>query len=202
MAHAARPLRMTVEEYLAFDEAAPEGMRYEYFDGEVVPVHGWDATGTEAMAGASPEHNQLSLNLVTALNSRFGPRGCRGGAGDQRVPLAQGRYSYPDLVFVCGEPRYSDDTPPTLLNPTLLVEIVSDSTVARDRGDKLHGYTRIESLQEYWIVEQASAAITRFVRQPDGWGLRFVEGLETDIASEELDVRVPLAEVYRWVPLA
>ena len=89
-----------------------------------------------------------------------------------------------------------------LLNPTLVIEIVSDSTVVRDRGDKLHGYTRLESLVEYWIVEQTAAAVTRFMRQDDGWGLRFVDGLDAEIVSEALNVRVPLADVYRLVALA
>ncbi|WP_412062823.1 Uma2 family endonuclease [Rubrivirga sp. IMCC45206] len=196
----AQPLRMTVEEYFAFDAASPD-QRYEYWDGVVVPVHGYDETGTVAMAGASPSHNQVTLNLAMLLNARLGPRGCRGGAGDQRVRTDAGRYGYPDLVFVCGEPEYTDDVPPVLLNPTLLIEVASPSTAGRDRGRKLTAYTRIESLAEYWMVEPDRAEVTRVVRRADGWGLEFSLGLDATVESAELALTVPLADVYRLVEL-
>ncbi|MDT0632584.1 Uma2 family endonuclease [Rubrivirga sp. S365] len=198
---AVRPARMTVEEYLAFDAAAPEGERYEYWDGVVVPVHGYDETGTVAMAGASPAHNQVVLNLSAALHGPMTQRGWRGGVGDQRVRTEAGRYSYPDLVFTCDEPQYTDDNPAVLLNPTLLVEIVSPSTVGRDRGAKLRAYAGIESLVEYWIVEVDAAAVTRIVPQPEGGALRFVEGLDAVVESAALGLAVPLADVYRLVDL-
>ena len=197
----AQRLRMTVEEYLAFDAAAPEGERYEYWDGVVVPVHGYDETGTVAMAGASPAHNQITLNLSPALHGPMTGRGCRGGLGDQRVRTEEGRYSYPDVVFVCDEPVYTDDVPPVLLNPTLLVEVASPSTAGRDRGRKLTAYTQIDSLVEYWMVEPDRPEVTRVVRQPDGWGLRFSLGLGATAASDALGVSVPLADVYRLVDL-
>ncbi len=189
---------MTVEEYLAFDAAAPEGMRYEYWDGEVIPVHGYD-DDLQAMAGASPAHNQVTLNLAAALHGPMTARGCRGGAGDQRVRTEAGRYGYPDLVFVCGPPEYSDDSPPILLNPTLIVEIASPSTAGRDRGTKMRAYTQTESLAEYWLVETTAAEVTRVVRTGDGWALRFVVGLDAVLESEALGVAVPLADVYRLV---
>ena len=197
----AHPARMSVEEYLAFDAAAPEGERYEYWDGVVVPVHGYDETGTVAMAGASPEHNQISANLAAALHGPMTARGCRAGIGDQRVRTEAGRYSYPDLVFVCGEPTYTDDRPAVLLNPTLLVEVASPSTAGRDRGRKLTAYTQIESLVEYWMVEPDRAEVTRVVRRPDGWGLEFALGIDATAGSEALGVAVPLADVYRLVDL-
>jgi Uma2 family endonuclease len=195
----AERLRMTVEEYLAFDAAAPEGERYEYWDGVVVPVHGYDETGAVAMAGASPEHNQITGNLAAALHGAMTRRGCRMGVGDQRVRTEGTRCSYPDLVFTCDRPEYSDANPPVLLNPTLVVEIVSPSTVGRDRGAKLRAYTGLDSLVEYWIVEADAPAVTRVVRQPDGWALRFVEGLDATVASDALGLDVPLADVYRLV---
>ena len=198
---AARPLRMSVEDYLAFDAAAPEGERYEYWDGEVVPVHGYDETGTVAMAGASLNHNQIVSNLVAALHGPMTARGCRSGAGDLRVRTGEGRYGYPDIVYVCGEPEVTDDVPPVLLNPTLLVEVASPSTVGRDRGRKLTAYTRIEGLEEYWMVEPDRAEATRVVRTADGWALRFTFGLDGILGSEALGVSVPLADVYRLVAL-
>ena len=190
---------MTVEEYLAFDAAAPEGMRYEYWDGEVIPVHGYDPDTLEAMAGASPEHNQIGGNLAMLLNSRLGPRRCRIGVSDLRVRMEPRRYGYPDVVFVCDEPDYTDDNPPILENPTLLVEIASRTTANQDRGRKLGAYAQIPSLVEYWIVESDAPEVTRVVRQPDGWGLRFVRGLDATIESEALDLSVPMAAVYQLV---
>lgn len=196
---AAPRLRMTVEEYLAFDAAAPEGMRYEYWDGEVVPVHGYDEDGVTAMAGASLPHNQIVLNLAAALHGPMTRQGCRGGSSDLRVRTEAGRYGYPDIVFVCGEPEVTDDSPPVLLNPTLLVEVASPSTAGRDRGRKLSAYTQIEALAEYWIVETDRAEVTRVVRTGDGWALRFEFGLGATVKSEALGVSVPLADVYRLV---
>lgn len=192
---------MTVEEYLAFDAAAPEGERYEYWDGVVVPVHGYDETGMVAMAGASPAHNQVTGNLAAALHGPMTSRGCRIGIGDQRVRTETGRYGYPDLVFVCGDPEYTDDNPPVLLNPTLLIEVASPSTAGRDRGRKLTAYTRIESLAEYWMVEPDRAEVTRVVRQADGWGLEFALGLDAVVESVPLDLTVPLADIYRLVEI-
>ena len=196
---AARRQKMTVEEYLAFDAAAPEGMRYEYWDGDVIPVHGYHDDGVTAMAGASPAHNQITLNLIAALHGAMTGRGCRGGTGDQRVRAEDGRYSYPDLVFVCGTPEYSDGTPPILLNPTLIVEVASPSTAGRDRGTKMRAYTQTASLAEYWLVEATTPEVTRVVRTADGWALRFAAGLDAVLASDALGVAVPLADVYRLV---
>ena len=196
---AAQELRMTVEEYFAFDAAAPEGERYEYWDGVVVPVHGYDETGTVAMAGASPAHNQITGNLAAALHGPMTGRGGRIGLGDQRVRTEEGRYSYPDLVFVCDEPVYTDDVPPVLLNPTLVVEVASPSTAGRDRGRKLTAYAQVASLVEYWTVEPDRPEVTRVVRRSDGWGLEFSLGPDAVAASGALDVSVPLADVYRLV---
>lgn len=190
---------MTVEEYLAFDAAAPEGERYEYWDGEVIPVHGYHDDGVTAMAGASPAHNQITGNLAAALHGPMTGRGCRIGIGDQRVRTEAGRYGYPDIVFVCAEPVYTDDAPPILLNPTLLVEVASPSTAGRDRGTKMRTYTQIESLAEYWLVETGRAEVTRIVRTADGWGLRFAFGRDAVLESAALGVSVALADVYRLV---
>ncbi|WP_420454850.1 Uma2 family endonuclease [Rubrivirga sp.] len=173
----------------------------------VVPVHGYDETGTVVMAGTSPAHNQIVGNLAAALHEPMSRGGCRGGVGRQRVRMEEDRYGYPDLVFVCDEPVYTDDTPegdgeanpPVLLNPTLLIEVVSPSTVGRDRGAKLRAYAGITSLVEYWIVETEEPAISRVIRQPEGGALRFVSGLDAVLASPALDLEIALADVYRLV---
>ncbi len=194
--------RMTEAEYLAFEAASEE--KHEFWNGLVVPKHGWLETETGelvAMAGAAPNHNQLTGNLAELLNRRLRPRGCRIGLGDQRVVVPSGGYVYPDLVFVCGVARYSDDNPPILLNPTFLIEIASPTTSERDRGAKLRAYTQLESVQVYWMFEPNEPTVTMVERQPGGWSLGFAMGLEAIARSEKLDVEVPLAEAYALVDL-
>ena len=193
------PLRMTAEEYLAFDAAAPEGEKYEFFDGLVVPRHGYDETGTVAMAGASPGHNLISGNVMMALGPVARARRCLYASSDQRV-RSQGRsYVYPDFVLVCGEPVYSDDTPPVLENPSLVVEIASPSTEGEDRGRKLTAYTALPSVQEYWVVASEAAEITQFVRTGDAWRIGRVAGPGAVVRCETLSLDVPLADVYALV---
>ncbi len=197
MAAPAYPLRMTEAEYLAF-EAASEAKR-EFWDGLVVPVHGYDETGAVAMAGTSPDHNQVLANLVAALVPELRRRGYRLGVADQHVRLPSERYVYPDFVAVCGEPVYTDSNPPELVNPTLVVEIISPSTEKRDRDEKLRAYTAIEGLRAYWIVEQDEPAVTLVERDAGGWRLRFATGLDDAIRSEALDLDVPMADLYALV---
>ena len=201
------PLHMTVEEYLAFDAAAPEGEKYEFFDGLVVPRHGYDETGRVAMAGAGRNHNLIGVNLGVALAPAARTRGCPYGASDQRVRTVGKSYTYPDFVLVCGEAVYSDDTPagdgaahpPVLENPSLLVEILSPSTESVDRGRKLTAYTALASVAEYWVVASDAAEITQFVRTGDGWQIRFAAGLDATVRCDLLGLDVPLADVYAMV---
>ena len=179
------PLRMTAEEYLAFDAAAAEGEKYEFFNGLVVPRHGFDDTGV-AMAGASPTHNQIAVNLAVALVPAARRRRCRSGASDQRVRSVGRSYTYPDFVLVCGEALYSDDNPAVLENPTFLVEVLSPSTERVDRGAKLTAYTALESVAEYWTVEQDVAAVTTFVREGEAWRIGRVSGLDAAVRCEAL----------------
>ena len=101
------------------------------------------------------------------------------------------------MVALCEAPKLTEDEVETLVNPSLLVEVVSPSTSGRDRGKKLHRYTQIESLEEYWIVEQVEALVTRIVRSEEGWLLRFVRGEEVALESEALGVSIPLADDLR-----
>ncbi|PSQ63126.1 MAG: Uma2 family endonuclease [Bacteroidetes bacterium QH_10_64_19] len=149
MSTAVAPRRTTVEEYLTLDAEADE-VRYEYLDGRV-----W------ALAGATPPHNLVKDNVRTELHTRIRPRECRSFTSDQRVKLADGRYVYPDVVVVCGPPEYTDESPPSLVNPELLVEVTSESTSDRDHEDKLDAYLQLDSLQEYWIASPSRVLLTR-----------------------------------------
>lgn len=177
--------RISPEAYLVLDAEAET--RSEYWDGQVV-----------SMAGAEPEHNQLIVNLTIELGQRLRERGCRMAIGDQRVQVDAG-YVYPDVVVVCQAPEYLDTRPRTLLNPDLLIEVLSPSTMGTDLEVKLLAYTALESLQEYWVVSTARALVLRYVRRDDEWMLHAVVGLDARVQSTGFDLDVPMREIYRLV---
>lgn len=176
---------VTPEIYLKLD--AVSEARHEYWDGRVV-----------AMAGAEPEHNKITANLTFELMARLRDRGCSVVSSDQRVQVGL-RYVYPDVVATCGKEDFLDTTPRTLLNPTLLVEVLSASTHETDVEEKLLAYTRLESLQEYWMVSSARPLVMRYVRRGEDWILYAAMGLEAVLRSEHLGVEIPMPDVYRLV---
>ncbi len=188
----ARTLDYTRAEYLAIDEAAPEGRRWEY-----------DGLRVYAMAGASPEHNQLAGNIHTALNNRLQSPGCRVMQADQRVQCVR-RYVYPDVVAFCEEGRYTGEHPPSLLNPELVVEVLSSSTMEKDLTWKLSAYRQAESVREVWIAWTSIVRIDQYAREGDGWRLRSLEGKEAVLRSEAFaganaPLEIPVEEIYALV---
>ena len=177
----------TRAEYLALDEAAPEGRRWEY-----------DGARIYAMAGASPEHNQLAGNIHAALHQRLTSRGCRVMQSDQRVQLGHG-YVYPDVIAFCGEGRYTDENPLTLLNPELVVEVLYESTMNKDLTWKLAAYREIESVREVWIVWAEQVRLDQYVREGDEWRLRSLEDKEAALRSDAFDLEIPVGELYALV---
>lgn len=175
--------RLSVAEYLDLDAAAQDG-RYEYHDGRVV-----------ALAGASPEHNIVKENLSGVLYGVLRPRGCHTFSTDQRVKVGR-RYVYPDLVALCMDPVYTDETPPSLTNPELLVEVTSGSTRQDDATGKLESYMGVGSLREYWIVEPTEAQIIQYIRRGDDWIVRPVTGLEATLHCEAFDINLDLSDIY------
>jgi len=159
MGRVATRSHMTADEYLAWEREQPT--KHEFFHGEVF-----------ARADGSPRHNVLCGNLLTALNMALRPRGCAVLTSDQRVTMAsRGRYVYPDVSVVCGglETEAND----VLMNPTIIVEVLSASTEQYDRGLKWEGYQRIASLADYVLVSQAEPRIEHYRRAPDGsWTYR------------------------------
>jgi Uma2 family endonuclease len=178
----------TEAEYLALERASER--RHEFVDGAIV-----------AMAGARPPHNILSANLTIALGPLARHHGCVTMTSDQRVHVpGTGLYCYPDVLVVCGERRYEDADPPSLLNPTLLVEVTSDSTEAFDRGAKFMHYQAIPSLREYLIVSHRLLRIDHHRRVQDGqWLLTTYTAEEALVALPALDAELPLRDVYRDV---
>ncbi len=185
---AAPKLRLSEAEYLRRERAAV--FRSEFYRGEMF-----------AMAGASREHNLVSGNLFTSINYALRERSCEAYTGDMRVKVAPtGLYTYPDVTVVCGVPRFEDDHGDTLVNPTVLIEVLSESTEAYDRGEKWAQYRQLPSLKEYVLASQITPHCEVYRRQPDGrWLLTDAVSLEAVVSLESIGVEIPLSEVYRKV---
>jgi len=186
MATAARHT-ITPEEYLALDRAAET--KSEYYSGEVF-----------AMKGATEEHNLVVGNLVRELGNRLRQSPCKVYPSDMRVQVPTGLYTYPDVSIVCAQPAFLGDRRDTLLNPIVLIEVLSGSTEAYDRGLKFEHYGAIPSLHEYLLVSTVRPRIERYRRQSDeGWLFDAAAGLESTLRLTAVNVELPLAEVYARV---
>jgi Uma2 family endonuclease len=179
--------RLTPEEYLAVEREAEH--RNEYYNGFVYPV-----------SRSTYEHVVITGNLAFALRSSLGKSGTV-ATSDLRVRAsAEGLYTYPDLVVVCGEPKFADELRDTLLNPIVVVEVFSPATEARDRGFRFARYRTIESLQEYVLVSQTEARVETFLRQAEGtWLLTETTGLEATCRVESIACTLQLRDVYEKV---
>jgi Uma2 family endonuclease len=176
--------RSTPEEYLAQERRAD--YKSEYFNGFMF-----------AMAGASREHNLIAGNVFGELRAQLKGRPCETYQSDMRVKVSEtGLYTYPDVVAVCGERRFEDVKGDTLLNPTLIVEVLSESTEAYDRGDKFGHYLRLKSLQEYVMISQDKARVEHYVRQGEHWLFAESRDLEGTLQLASVGCRVPLREIY------
>ncbi len=180
------PLRLSVEEYLLRERAASE--RSEFLEGEIL-----------AMAGASLRHNAIVASLTARLYPSLRPRGCSVYSRDMRVQVADS-FLYPDVVVVCGQPILFDAAQDALTNPTLIVEVLSESTERLDRGRKSWAYRRLPSLQDYLLVSQEEAWVQHWRRGPEGdWLVSDVAGLDAAVNLGSLGVTLPLSEVYEQV---
>ncbi|MFN8496067.1 MAG: Uma2 family endonuclease [Caldilineaceae bacterium] len=179
---------MTPEEYLRMERASE--YRHEYFRGEVTD-----------MTGASREHNLIVMSISAALYGQLRKRPCEVYANDMRVKVsATGLYTYPDLVVVCGNPQFEDEHVDTLLNPTVLIEVLSASTEDYDRGKKFARYRRLDSLRDYLLVAQDHMHVEQYTRQPDGaWRFSEAEQPEAKIALAAIDCELALEEIYEKI---
>lgn len=180
--------RLTPEQYLDAERSAE--LRHEYYDGHIY-----------AMSGGLYQHGQIIGNLTTELNNALKSRPCSVVPNDLRLRVSpDGLYTYPDIIVICGEPRFADDQRDTLLNPALIVEVLSPSTEAYDRGFKSAQYRTVESLEEYALVSQAEPRVEVFRRQSGGhWLLSEAVGLEAVCNFESLDCALSLADIYAKV---
>jgi Uma2 family endonuclease len=178
---------MTVEEYLAFEERSK--IRHEFINGEVF-----------AMAGGKRNHSLIASNTGTELAVQLRNRNCEVHFGDFRVKGNGDVYFYPDVTVVCGEVRLVPDVFDTLENPSVICEVLSKSTEARDRGEKSKAYRRLESLTDYVLISQNQMHIEHYIRQADGfWKLREHTEADEKIVFESLGCELSLAEIYRRV---
>jgi len=180
---------MTPAEYLAFERAQPNA-RHEYLNGEITMI-----------SGTSMAHNQIVINVLASLHTQLRRSPCRVFPSDMRVKVpATGLYTYPDIVALCHEPRVEDDVLDTLLNPQVIIEVLSPSTEAYDRGAKFDHYRSITSLQTYVLIAQDTPQIELFERQEQGhWLLSVVKGWEAHVRLEAIDCELALVEVYERV---
>jgi Uma2 family endonuclease len=180
--------RLTPEEYLKIERAAE--FKSEYYDGHMY-----------AMSGGSYAHGLIIANIVAKLWQGLAGKGCSVTASDVRLRVsALGLYTYPDIAVVCGTPAFADDQADTLLNPALLIEVLSPSTEAHDRGFKFAQYRRLESLREYALVSQIEPRVEIFRRQASGeWLLSESTGLDGTCRLDSVGCGVALAEIYQQV---
>ncbi len=192
-----RQVLFTVDEYLKLERAAKE--RHEYLDGRI-----------HAMAGESDAHGDISVNLVLALGNQLRGKPCRIKTKDTKLrsgptptlrESTAGLYSYPDLIVVCGEKEFHDTYKDVIINPTMIVEVLSPSTESFDRGLKFQRYRKWNpTLRDYLLVSQDQPLIDHFYRNAEGaWFFEPHEGLDAVVVITSIDCKLKLADVYERV---
>ena len=176
---------ITPEEYLALDRKAQ--IKSEYNAGQII-----------SFAGASKKHNIIVANLIAGIHRQLINRPCNVYPSDMRVMISKtGMYAYPDVVVTGGEEIFADDNSDVLLNPVVLIEVLSESTATYDRGDKFEHYRRIESLREYLLVSQEPFRVDQYTRQSDvQWLMTEVHGSESAIKMSSINCELAVKDIY------
>jgi Uma2 family endonuclease len=191
---------LTEDEYLTLERAALD--RHQYVDGEIF-----------AMAGESPAHGDISANAFASLHAQLRGTPYRARMKDTKVrsgPLPRspkrpaGLYSYPDIVVICGEPNYLDEHKDVILNPKVIVEVLSPSTEAFDRGRKFKAYRKYNpSLTDYVLISQDSPLVEHFYREANGkWTHEMHEGMDVIVKIESIHCQLAAADVYERIEYA
>lgn len=190
MAVQARP-KLSPENYLAIERSAD--YKSEYLNGEIF-----------AMVGASEPHNLILANLIREIGNQLKQRPCKVYPSDMRVKVSPtGLYTYPDVIVVCGKAQFEDARKDTLLNPTVIIEVLSDSTEGYDRGGKFEHYRRLESLAEYIMIAQNRYHLESYRRQPDHqWLLTETTDPDSRFRLASIDCELALADIYDKVDWA
>ena len=178
---------LTPQEYLAWERKQP--FKNEYHNGQII-----------AMSGAGRSHNRITVDITIQLGNQLMNSGCEVFASEMRVRTSpEVSYFYPDVIVVCGEPRFEDDTFDTLLNPILVVEVLSSSTAAFDRGEKFEHYKQLASLQEYILISQDRVRVEHYRREGTQWTHNRFQHLEDTLSLTSIECKVPLRAIYRRV---
>ena len=177
----------TPEEYLARERKALN--KSEYRDGRIY-----------AMPGASRAHNLITVHVTGELYIQLRTRSCEVYPSDMRVKVsAAGLYTYPDVIVVCDEPRFEDGHFDTLLNPTVLIAVLSPSTAAYDRGEKFRRYQYLDSLCEYILISQDRIRVEHYLRQEQGWDLTEFRSLSDVCQLVSIGCELSLQAIYAKV---
>jgi len=178
---------VTPGEYLELERKSQ--IRSEYIAGHIY-----------AMSGASRRHNLIALNFAREISFQMRGRECEAYVVDMRVKVSPtGMYTYPDIVAVCGESRFEDAHTDTLLNPQVIVEVLSESTEAYDRGEKFAHYRRLDTLREYILVAQDKVRVEHYVREGEQWILSEISDADSILHLTSVDCHVGLAAIYEKV---
>lgn len=176
--------RYTPEHYLVLEREAKH--KSEYINGHIF-----------AMAGASRRHNLIAGNVFGELRAQLRGRLGEAYINDMRVKVSPtGLYTYPDVAALCGEPRFEDTHLDTLLNPSVIVEVLSDSTEAYDRGEKFAHYRRLESLTDYVLIAQDKIRVEYYVRQGNQWVLSEASALHNTVHLSSIGCDLALRDIY------
>lgn len=181
---------MTIAEYLQRERKAE--IKSEFYDGEIF-----------AMAGGSPTHSLIAANIAGEARQLLKDGSCQVFNSDLRIKVdPTGLYTYPDATIVCGDLQFDDDQRDTLLNPTVLVEVLSESTERYDRGRKSQHYRQIPSLKILVLISQEAFHVEWYTRRDDSnWLLQERIGWDESLNLEPLGIQIPLSEIYRGVDL-
>lgn len=187
---AVKKLLVTEAEYLARENASP--LKSEFYQGEIF-----------AMTGASPKHNQIKENLVVEIGGKLKGGKCRTRSSDQRLKVQETNYiCYPDVLIVCDEPEYDESDKYALVNPSVIIEVLSPSNQRHDRIFKYRQFQQIPSLKEYVLVHQTHMVIERFSRTAEaGWRHQIFMGKSADFVLESVSLAIPMADVFAGIDI-
>jgi len=175
----------------------------EYFEFERTSIGHWEYVNGEirAMSGGTANHSTIAVNIIATLRTALLPKGCRVFGSDMKVHTGDGVNTFPDAAVVCGPLAFYRGRTDLLANPQLIVEVLSDSTEAYDRGDKFRHYQSIPTLTDYLLVSQDEARVTLFTRREEDWHQLNVAGLEGSVYLPSAETTLALSDIYALIEL-
>lgn len=179
---------LTAKQYFALE--AESDIRHEFIDGDIYP-----------MPGGTGKHNAIVASAIRAIGNAVLDQQCTVYASQMRVRIDAAKYVYPDVSLVCGQPEFEDDSEVTLLNPTVVVEVTSPSSITHDHISKVEFYAAVHSIQGYLILDQERVFAEWYTRTDSGWHLQQFSDADAEIALDPLNVSLPLAQLYRGLKL-